>query len=116
MFNLSLTQLAQLAVAACVIYVWTFCLKTLVKEFKQFGLSEQTRSIIGTIKIALATLLAMAVWYPTPILEPAVLMGLLMVAAQYFHYKGKTPLVKRAPSLVMLVLCVFIALSVSGKI
>ncbi|MEX2492055.1 MAG: DoxX family protein [Nitrospirales bacterium] len=113
----TLTQLAQLAVAACVVYVWTFCLKTLIKEFKQFGLSEQIRSIIGVIKIALATMLVLNVWYPTtPVLWPAMAMGLLMVAAQYFHYKGKTPMIKRVPSLVLLVLCVYISLSVSGKI
>lgn len=112
----TLTQLAQLAVAACVVYVWTFCLKTLIKEFKQFGLSEQTRSIIGVIKIALATMLVMNVWYATPVLWPAMAMGLLMVAAQYFHYKGKTPMIKRAPSMVLLVLCIYISLSVSGKI
>lgn len=113
MITLTLTQLAQLIVAASVTYVWTFCLKTLIQEFKQFGLSPQIRSIVGVVKIALATMLVMAVWYPTPVLWPAMIMGLLMVAAQYFHFKGKTPILKRIPSMVLLVLCVFITLSVS---
>lgn len=108
------TQIAQLIVAACVVYVWTFCLKTLIAEFKQFRLSEQVRSIIGVIKIILATLLVMAVWYPTPVLWPAMIMGLLMLAAQYYHFTGKTPLIKRAPSMMLLILCLFISLSVSG--
>jgi len=112
----TLTQIAQLIVAACVIYVWTFCLKTLIKEFKQFGLSEQIRSIIGVIKIALATMLVMAVWHPTPVLWPAMIMGLLMMAAQYYHYKGRTPVSKRVPSMVLLILCVYISLSVSGML
>lgn len=110
---MTLPQIAQLAVAACVTYVWTFCLKTLIQEFKQFGLSPQIRSIIGVVKIALATMLVMAVWYPTPVLGPAMIMGLLMVAAQYFHFKGKTPVIKRIPSMVLLVLCVYISISVS---
>lgn len=111
------TQIAQLAVAACVLYVWTFCLKTLIKEFKQFRLSEQVRSIIGVIKVVLATMLFMNVWYPnTPVLWPAMIMGLLMVAAQYYHYTGRTPIVKRVPSMVLLLLCIYISLSVSGKI
>ncbi len=113
---LTLTQIAQIAVAACVTYVWTFCLQTLEDEFKLFGLSPHVRSIIGVIKIILATLLVMGVWYPTPVLWPAMLMGVLMLAAQFFHFKGKTPVVKRIPSFVMLILCLFISLSVSGTL
>jgi hypothetical protein len=38
-------------------------------------------------------------------------MGLFMVAAQYFHFSVKNPLVKHVPSLLLLALCVVLALS-----
>jgi hypothetical protein len=33
-----------------------------------------------------------------------------MLSAQYFHFKVKNPFIKRLPSLIFLVLCVFITL------
>jgi len=44
------------------------------------------------------------------VLIPSVLMGLLMIGAQYFHFKIKNPFIKHIPSLILLILCAFIAL------
>jgi hypothetical protein len=43
-------------------------------------------------------------------------MGLFMLAAQYFHLKIKNPFIKHLPSLILLILCVFIALVSMGMI
>jgi hypothetical protein len=59
----NLINLAQLIVAISVLYVWTFRFNNVLKEFEQFGLSDLTRNIVGTTKIALATLLVAGVWY-----------------------------------------------------
>ena len=104
----TLMLLAQIIVATSVAYVWIFRYDNIVKEFKQFGLSDLTRCFIGAVKIALATLLIVGIWYPSLVPVSAVLMGLLMIAAQYFHFKIKNPFIKRFPSLFLLVLCVFI--------
>jgi len=40
---------------------------------------------------------------------PAVLMGLFMVGAQYFHFKAKNPFIKHLPSLILLILSAFLA-------
>ncbi len=104
-----LTKLVQLTVAISVAYVWIFRFHNVVKEFKQFGLSDLTRSAIGATKISLATLLVVGIWYSPLVLIPSVLMGLLMIGAQYFHFKIKNPFIKHLPSLILLVLCAFIA-------
>ncbi|GAB3635755.1 hypothetical protein GCM10027422_13450 [Hymenobacter arcticus] len=105
----NLVSIAQLVVALAVIYVWVFRFDNIVLEFRQYGLSDQTRTLVGATKIALATLLIAGIWYPALVLVPALLMGALMLAAQYFHHKVRNPLVKRAPSFILLVLCAFIA-------
>ena len=102
-------HLAQIVVAVAVGYVWIFRFDNIVHEFKQYGLSDLTRTMVGATKLILATLLVVGIWYPALVLVPALLMGLLMAAAQYFHFKAHNPVSKRLPSLVLLLLCVFIA-------
>ena len=80
-------MLSQIIVAVSVAYVWTFRFNNVLKEFEQFGLSDLTRNIVGATKISLATLLVAGIWYPSLVLIPSILMGLLMVGAQYFHFK-----------------------------
>lgn len=106
----NLLILAQIIVAASVAYVWIFRYDVIIKEFKQFGLSDLTRTFVGAAKVSLATLLVAGIWFPALVAVPAILMGLFMVAAQYFHFKIKNPFIKHLPSLVLLILCAFIAL------
>ena len=103
--------LAQITIAISVAYVWIFRFDNVVKEFKQFGLSDLTRSFVGASKISLSTLLVMGIWYSSLVLIPSVLMGLLMIAAQYFHFKISNPFIKHLPSLILLILCIFMALA-----
>ena len=106
----NLLCLAKLVVALSVAYVWIFRYDNVVKEFKQFGLNDLTRNFVGATKIALATLLVAGIWYPLLVQIPSVLMGLFMIAAQYFHFKIKNPFSKHLPSLILLLLCAIIAL------
>ena len=107
----NLIKLPQIIVAISVVYVWTFRFHNVLKEFEQFGLSDLTRNIVGATKISLATLLIVGIWYPSLILIPSILMGLLMIGAQYFHFKISNPFIKHLPSLMLLVLSAFIAYS-----
>jgi hypothetical protein len=104
-------EFAQIIVSFSVAYVWVMRFDNVVKEFKQFGLSDLVRNFVGATKIALATLIGAGIWFPALILIPTVLMGLFMVAAQYFHFKMSNPFFKHLPSLFLFVLCVFIAIS-----
>jgi hypothetical protein len=103
------SSLAQLIVAASVGYVWVFRFDNIVQEFHQYQLSDLTRTMVGNAKIVLATLLVVGIWYPALVLIPALLMGLLMLSAQYYHFKVRNPWSKRLPSLILLALCLFIA-------
>ena len=105
-------RLVQIVIALSVAYVWIFRYDNVVKEFKQFGLSDLTRNFVGATKIALATLLIVGIWYPSLVQIPSLIMGLFMIAAQYFHFKIKNPFIKHLPSLILLILCAFIALCV----
>jgi hypothetical protein len=107
----NLTHLSQIIVAISVVYVWTFRFHNVLKEFEQFGLSDLTRNMVGATKIALATLLVAGIWYPSLVFIPAVIMGLLMIGAQYFHFKINNPFIKHLPSLILLILSIFIAYS-----
>ncbi|MDA9952146.1 DoxX family protein [Chitinophagales bacterium] len=107
----NLLMLSQIIVAVSVAYVWTFRFNNVLKEFEQFGLSDLTRNIVGATKISLATLLVAGIWHPSLVLIPSILMGLLMVGAQYFHFKISNLFIKHLPSLILLFLSIFIAYS-----
>ena len=100
---------AQFIVAFSIMYVWIFRFDNIVKEFKQYGLSDLTRNKVGAAKITLATLLVAGIWYPSLILIPALVLAFLMLSAQYFHFKINNPWQKHLPSLLLLILCLFIA-------
>jgi hypothetical protein len=103
--------LLQIIIATSVAYVWIFRFNNVIKEFKQFGLSDVTRSFVGFAKTVLATLLVVGIWHDAFVLIPSILMGLFMLAAQYFHFKAGNQFTQRLPSLVLLLLCVTIVLS-----
>lgn len=105
-----LTKLIQMTLSISVAYVWVFRFHNVVAEFKKFGLSDLTRNFVGATKISLATLLVVGIWYSSLVFIPSVLMGLFMIAAQYFHFKTRSPFIKHLPSLILLILCAFVAL------
>lgn len=112
----TITILAQIAVAASVAFVWILRMHNVEKEFNQFGLSLKVRSFVGFAKTSLATMLVLGLWYPDLTLYGAVGMAFFMAAAQYFHWNAGNPIIQKVPSLTLLILSVFIALSASGVI
>jgi|TARA_B110000261_G_scaffold117382_1_gene130941 hypothetical protein len=112
MENLALlAELALLLVSISVAYVWIFRFHNVLKEFKQFGLSDTTRNFVGATKISLATLLIVGVFIHSLVFIPALLMGLIMLAAQFFHFKIRNPFIKYLPSLLLFILSAFVVFS-----
>jgi hypothetical protein len=109
------SMIAQIVVALSIGFVWIFRFDNIVKEFKQYGLADLTRSAVGAAKIVLSTLLFAGIWYPSLVLVPALLMAFLMLCAQYFHFSVNNSWFKHTPSFMLLLLCLFIA-AVSIKI
>lgn len=105
----TLSNIAQVIIAITIFIVWVIRYDNIVKEFKQYGISDLLRNFVGFSKIALATLLVTGIWYPTLVFIPAILMAGLMLCAQVAHIKVKNPPMKFVPSLILFALCVFIA-------
>ncbi len=102
-------NIAQLIIALSIGYVWVFRFDNIVKEFNNYGLSELTRSAVGTAKIVLSTLLVAGIWYADLVLIPVLLIAIFMLCAQYFHFKVGNPWQKHLPSLLLFILSLFIA-------
>lgn len=109
------SHIAQILIALAIVIIWVFRFYKVEIEFKSYGLSDLTRNLVGASKIILSTLLVAGIWYPDLVLIPALLMGFLMLAAQYFHFKAKHPWLYFVLSFILLLLCIFIA-AVSAKL
>jgi hypothetical protein len=103
------SHIAQLIIAVSIVIIWVFRYANIEKEFKGYQLSNLTRNLVGATKISLSTLLVAGIWFSDLVLIPAIIMGLLMVAAQYFHFKAKHTFKYYVPSLILLLMCAFIA-------
>lgn len=111
---LLLSQISQIIIAVSILIVWVFRFENIVVEFKQYKISDQMRTIVGAMKISLATLLVAGIWYEKLTLVPALLMAGLMLCAQAAHFKVKNSWSKRVPSLILFLLCIFVAYVNSG--
>lgn len=111
----NLILLSQIVIAASVYYVWIFRYFNVIKEFNQFGLSDLTRNFVGAAKMSMSALLIVGIWYPDVIIIAAAVMGLFMVGAQFFHFKIKNSFIKHLPSLILLILSVFLVWATSSK-
>ncbi|MDZ4771574.1 MAG: DoxX family protein [Planctomycetota bacterium] len=113
---LNLSVIAQIVIAAAVLYVWIFRFENIEKEFEEYRLSVLFRSFIGATKIALATLLIVGIWFQAPVLVAAISMAVLMAGAQWSHFKVRHAFPKFVPSLILLVLSLFVAAVHSGVV
>lgn len=74
------------------------------EEFQAYGLPGWFMWVVGFIKVTLAVLLIISVWYE-PLQVPSALgIGLLMLGAVIMHVKIKDPFIKSLPALIFLFL------------
>ena len=100
---------SQIIIATSVIYVWVFRFDNIVIEFKQYGLSDLIRNIVGASKISLSSLLIVGVFYNEIVLFSSLSMAFFMICAQIAHIKVRNPLTKYVPSFILLSLSLFVA-------
>lgn len=93
---------AQLVIASSIAVVWIGRFDNIVREFRQFGLPDFVRSLVGATKISLATLLVAGIWYRSLVLVPALTMAFLMRCAQGAHFRVRNPAHKYRPALGLL--------------
>lgn len=111
-----ISLLFQVVVAVSVLIVWVFRYHNVITEFQQFGYSDVFKNFVGASKIAISTLLLTGICYEE--LTPYAAMGMaaFMLAAQLSHLRAKNPFTQRLPSLVFLLMSLFVALFHFGVI
>ena len=105
----NIALLAKVIIALSIMVVWVFRFDNIVVEFKQYGLSDLIRSLVGASKIALATLLLVGIFYKEVVFISALMMAFSMICAQIAHIKVRNPLIKYIPSFLLLILSLFVA-------
>lgn len=88
--------------------------KTMEQEFHAYGLSTQCMKIVGFVKVLMATLLIVGIWYPPFTTIGATIMASLMLAAVFMHLKVKDPVRKSLPAASLLLLSLIVACTNQG--
>lgn len=83
--------------------------KTIIEEFKVYGLSETMCYVVGFLKVTLAVLLIIGIWVPVFTQTAALGLAALLLGSIVMHFKIKDPLFKSFPAALFLVLCLCIA-------
>tara|TARA_B100000575_G_scaffold83496_1_gene65728 strand:- start:6113 stop:6490 length:378 start_codon:yes stop_codon:yes gene_type:complete len=114
-----LGKILSLVVGLTVINVWLFRsgkatsyrggdANSLMEEFEVYGLEDYFLTI-GIIKVGLAVLLILSLYFQKLRLISASGIGLMMLVAIYMHFNVGDELVKSMPASVMLLSCLVIA-------
>ena len=107
MENISLA--CQIIVAVSVLYIWTFRYDNIVVEFKHYGYSDLLRNVVGSSKISISAILIVGIWYNDIVFYGSLSMAFFMICAQYSHFKVQNPVIKFLPSLIFLIMSLFVA-------
>jgi len=108
--------IVQVVIAVSVIFVWVARLPNVEKEFREYALSDVVRNLVGATKISAAALLLAGLWYPGLVFPAALVMTFFMVCAQFFHFKVRHPAIKYVPSLVLLLLSLYLVISTRSAV
>ena len=99
----------QLIVSISVFIVWIFRYENIVVEFKVYGYSDLLRNFVGVAKTSTSTLLILGLWFKEITIYASLSMAFFMFCAQLSHIKVKNPFIKFVPSLIFLIMSLFIA-------
>jgi uncharacterized membrane protein YphA (DoxX/SURF4 family) len=84
--------------------------KNIKEEFAAYGFPFWFMVVIGSSKVALATLLIIGIWIPVLTQPAAGLLAVLMCGAVLMHIKVHDPLRKALPAIGMLLLSISVVL------
>jgi uncharacterized membrane protein YphA (DoxX/SURF4 family) len=79
------------------------------EEFRVYGLPAWSVNVVGFLKLVLAVLLLIGIWFPVVVLPAAAGMAILMIGALAMHFKVKDPLMRSLPAFSMLVMSLAVA-------
>jgi hypothetical protein len=82
--------------------------KNLLEEFHTYGLSTTFAYAVGTIKVALALLLLLSIYWNSVTIYAAGGILLTMAGAIVMHLKVRDPLLKSLPAIIFLMISAFL--------
>ncbi len=105
----NLTISLQALVAASVFFVWAVRYANIVQEFKQYGLPDGLRDLVGILKMTFSLMLLIGIERKPFAVAGGIGIALMMAAAFVIHLRVKNPVFKMLPSLTLLIFSVVIA-------
>ena len=76
--------------------------KTMIEEFRVYGLPDWFRNLIRVLKLSFGTLMIVGIWIPTAALVAGSGLAVLMAGAIAMHIKVKDPALKSLPATTLL--------------
>jgi hypothetical protein len=86
--------------------------KTIVEEFKVYGLSKSFCYFIGCLKVTLAILLLASINFKILTLLSSIGLAVLLIGSVFMHIKIKDPLYKSFPAVLFILMNLIIVYSV----
>jgi uncharacterized membrane protein YphA (DoxX/SURF4 family) len=105
----SVTIFLQALVAASIFFVWVVRYDNIIQEFKQYGLPDWSRDLVGILKISFSVLLLIGIERKLFAVVGGAGIAILMGCAFVMHLRVKNPLFKVLPCLTLLILSTVIA-------
>lgn len=99
----------QVLVATSIFFVWVVRYDNIVTEFRQYGLPDWLRDLVGILKLSLAALLLLGIQRPALATAAGWGIAFLMLCAFVVHLRAHTPLLRRLPSLALLLMGLYVA-------
>ena len=91
---------------------WGGNAKTLKQEFEIYGLPQWLFIFVGIVKISLAILLIIGVWFETLTFYSTIGIAILMIGALLMHFKVNDPIKKSLPALSILLMLISIIFNI----
>lgn len=104
-----LTIFLQALVAASIVFVWVVRYDNIIEEFKQYGLPDWLRDLVGILKLTFSLLLLVGIERKLSAVVGGVGIAFLMACAFVMHLRVRNPLSKMLPCLTLLILSLVIA-------
>ena len=104
-----LTIFLQALVAASIFFVWVVRYDNIIQEFKQYGLPDWLRDLVGILKLTFALLLLLGIQRASLAMIGSLGIAGLMGCAFATHLRVKNPVFKMLPALTLLLLSLIIA-------
>ena len=99
----ALTISLQALVAASVFFVWVVRYANIIQEFKQYGLPDWLRDLVGILKMTFSLMLLIGIERKPFAVAGGIGITVLMEAAFVTHLRVKNPVFKMLPSLTLLI-------------